>query len=428
MSLTYWIFAVVVLGFAIRVLSTRFILLSTFISRCSYYYSSEAPRPPSEDSLESAPRSNNIASFAVLGNSNLKSRLMARAIPNKRLIETFGISNALTTTSVGTYRRFMAKVRPTVKEIKPGKWLRFHEAASTTLDLILAQSRGIRSVPLAILTRQLVFVSILNTFFDTNPSKVNFEEVTAATNLINRIWVESKAVPRPNLKEERRALEDALKQILPDRYPWTAKENPLNIIIPAYETMWRVVLLTFITVGFRSVDQETTDQFREVIESVPECLESGRSEDTATTALNFAKEGLRLYPPTKRIYRSVPLPGTPLTKEMAADVEKCHRDPDIWVRPEEFRPERFHPDEFTKAMGDAYLPFSIPPHRCPAADNFAPHAVIVLVVVLARGLGTVNTGSSVKFGDDKLDRDRSALLPAGRMDMEGWELEMGNLV
>lgn len=79
-------------------------------------------------------------------------------------------------------------------------------------------------------------------------------------------------------------------------------------------------------------------------------------------------------------------------------------------------------------MKEAYLPFSIAPHRCPAADTFAPHAIIILVVVLAKGLGTLESGSNVRFGNARLDGDRSALLPSGRLDMEDWRLETKDAV
>ncbi|KAI2782756.1 hypothetical protein F4815DRAFT_443274 [Daldinia loculata] len=415
MNLTYWIIAAIKIGFG-----TWFLAL---IFRTSYYLFTKQQRSSSSNNVQSILDHRAVASFGVLQDRCLQNRLIARAIPNGRLIDVFGIDNPFTTTSVIIYRRFIQKVGPGLHGTKPEKWLKFFKAASTTLDLILLQFRGVRySLPLADLARQLVFISILHSFFDVDPKNVNLDDVGIATSSINFLWVHSKTAPQWYPLGRRVVLEVALQQILPDKFPCSAEDHPLNIIIPAYETMWRVVLLTFVSAGFRNVDQETADQFRKVIERVPKCFKGKKSKD----------EGLRLYPPTKRIYRAVPTesqsPPFFTYDEKIADIENCHRDPNIWINPEQFRPSRFLPEEFTDAMKEAYLPFSIAPHRCPAADTFAPHAIIILVVVLAKGLGTLESGSNVRFGNARLDGDRSALLPSGRLDMEDWRLETKDAV
>ncbi|KAI1652774.1 hypothetical protein F4813DRAFT_400568 [Daldinia decipiens] len=422
MNLTYCIIAAIKIGLGTWFLALIFIMLY-------YLFFTKQQRPSPSNNAQSIPDHRAVASFGVLQDRSLQNRLIARAIPNGRLLDAFGIDNPFTTTSVITYRRFIQKVGPGLHGTKPKKWLKFFNAASTTLNLILLQHRSVRySLPLAALVRQLVFVSILHAFFGVDPNNVNLHDVDIATELINLLWVQSKTTPQSYPLGGRVVLEVALRQILPDKFPCSAKDHPLNIIIPAYETMWRVVLLTFISAGFRNVDQETADQFRKVIERGPECFKGSKSKDIRTMAVNFAKEGLRLYPPTKRVYRAVLTgPRSPpfiTYDEKIADIEKCHRDPNIWTNPEQFRPSRFLPEEFTDNMKEAYLPFSLAPHRCPAADTFAPHAIIILVVVLARGLGTLESGSNVWFRNARLDEDRSALLPSGRLDMEDWKLEM----
>ncbi|OTB17486.1 hypothetical protein K445DRAFT_310945 [Daldinia sp. EC12] len=362
-----------------------------------------------------------VANFDFLDDSKLQNRLIARAIPNQRLVKVFGIDNSFTTTNINTHRRFYRNVGRALHGKRAEDWPRFFTAASTALNLILAQFAGARdSLPLAVLTRELVFLTTLYSFFEVNIENVSLHDVRVATNAINDMWVHSKTIAQPDILQERqRELNAALLRMLPNEFPCSAATHPMNIILPAYETMWRIVLLTFISAGFRDVDQETADQFREVIQGVPECFEDGNSDNVAAMAMNFSKEGLRLYPPTKRIYRAF-LDGP----QMIADIQKCHRDPDIWPNPEQFRPSRFLPGEFTADMERAYLPFSIKPHKCPAADKFAPHAIIILVVVLAKSLGTLESGATVRFRNDTLDRDRSALLPSGRLDTEDWTLQM----
>ncbi|KAI0853441.1 hypothetical protein F5Y00DRAFT_270618 [Daldinia vernicosa] len=432
MSLTYFIVDAIKVGYITWVSVILIRLIITFISSFSFI---KQHRPPSSNSTQYILVNRAVASFGFLQENKLQNRLVSRAIPNGRLVNVFGVDNAFTTTSVITYRRFIQRVGPGLRNKNPEKWHKFFNSASTTLDLILTDFRGVRySLPVAIIARQLVFVSTLHSFFNVDPKDVNLSDVGVATELINILWVQSKTEPQPDsLREGRIFLEVALQRILPDKFPCSAQDHPLNIIIPAYETMWRVVLLTFISAGFRDVDRETGEQFRKVLECVPKCFKGGKSKDMRTMAVNFSKEGLRLYPPTKSIYRAVPTEPqdsdfVTYDEQIIADIQECHRDPNIWINPTQFRPSRFLPGEFTDAMKNAYLPFSIAPHRCPAADTFAPHAIIVLVVVLAKGLGTLESGANVRFGDARLDGDTSALLPSGRLDMENWELEMNDAV
>ncbi|OTB01266.1 hypothetical protein M426DRAFT_323655 [Hypoxylon sp. CI-4A] len=145
------------------------------------------------------------------------------------------------------------------------------------------------------------------------------------------------------------------------------------------------------------------------------------------------QEGLRLYPPTKRIHRAVPTEYTNAYAVVAADVEWCHRNGCIWgpdalkFRPSRFRTER-EPGEYdaplTDDMRHAFMPFGVGKHQCPTASKFSYRAIIILVVALAEKLGTRESGAKMRFDDAVLDGNLEALLPSGRMDMEGWKLEM----
>ncbi|KAI1464356.1 uncharacterized protein F4812DRAFT_467992 [Daldinia caldariorum] len=413
MGLSYSTMAIVKLAFAAWFLA--------WLSRLVYdlivpsFTKKQKPIPPETSKFIQDQR--RVANFGFLPDKSLENRLIARAIPNERLVEVYGIDNSFTTTSATAYRRFLSGVKRILPNSKTENWPRFFEAASTAFGLTLDQLSNTRgSLPLAAFVRQLVFLTTLYSFFDVNPEDVNLEDVGVATIAINDLWVYSKTDTSPEiLQASRTQLKGALRRILPNR---STTDNPLNIIIPAYETMWRVVLLTYITAGFRDVDQDTADQFRQVVQGVPECFERGSSDNVATMAMNFSKEGLRLYPPTRRIYRDFD------GEQQTADILQCHRDPAIWRDPERFRPGRFAPGEFTADMKRAYLPFSIEPHKCPAADRFAPHVIVILVVILAKGLGTLESGAEVRFGDEELDRDRSAVLPSGRLDTEEWTLRV----
>jgi hypothetical protein len=130
-----------------------------------------------------------------------------------------------------------------------------------------------------------------------------------------------------------------------------------------------------------------------------------------------------------------PTPGTgtspTTTSTIAADISTLHRHPSIWD-PDAltFRPARFDDSNLTDLQLKAYIPFSIKPHKCPAAGNaFGERMVVVLVVALGRVLGPEQ--GRVRFGGNgggngKGDGGESELL-TGRGEMEGWVWEMGAL-
>ncbi|KAK1992796.1 hypothetical protein LX36DRAFT_662091 [Colletotrichum falcatum] len=206
--------------------------------------------------------------------------------------------------------------------------------------------------------------------------------------------------------------------------------------MPAYETLWRVVLLTYVHVAFRHVDAATRDEVCEVVEVVSR--DGGQEAQTHPTVDNFARvrpghqspktvqntltvrclqEALRLYPPTKRIYRAS------ASRTAAADVESMHHDERIWGPDAlEFRPGRS--GALTRRQKDAYMPFGVGKNACPAANGFGRRMVASLVVVLVTRLGTRSSGARIRFGDDELDVFDGTPLPTGRDDMGAWVISL----
>ncbi|KAI1384268.1 cytochrome P450 [Hypoxylon trugodes] len=365
-----------------------------------------------------------IADFRILGGTDLADRLRARAIPNQRLVTTFDIHSSFTTMDEAVHRHFLGESISVIHEMRPPRWFTFSTVADEALNQVLTHFEyPQRPLPLAKMARPFAFITMLYPLFGVMPANVNLDDAIQVSEEINYIWVESKREPIPDLRENKERLQDALRRLLPDKYPCTAEENPINIIMPAYETMWRVVLHTFLAAGFREVDQETEQQFREVIENVPECLTSNSLNDAGIMAINFAKEGLRLYPPTQRINRAIP-PQQPNQQptQVSANIQEAHRYTSIWGADVlSFRPSRFGPEK----PPSAYMPFGAGRHRCPSAKDFAYKAIIIQVVALVRRLGIRDGGAKVRFNDPVLDNDGRALMPMGRMDMEGWTMEVG---
>lgn len=116
-------------------------------------------------------------------------------------------------------------------------------------------------------------------------------------------------------------------------------------------------------------------------------------------------ESLRLYPPTKRIYRQNCENG----ELFAVDVEYLQRSKDIWgIHGNDFKPDRWWIlEREDAAYKEAWMPFGKGSFQCPAS-KVAPMMIGVLVGCL---LDT--------FGNDKWvleEGDREEILGRGPLD------------
>ncbi|TGO58640.1 hypothetical protein BOTNAR_0177g00020 [Botryotinia narcissicola] len=115
------------------------------------------------------------------------------------------------------------------------------------------------------------------------------------------------------------------------------------------------------------------------------------------SARDIVCEALRLYPPTKRIYRQNEDNG-PI---FAVDVEYIQRTEEIWGSDgNEFRPERWSELESKGNMGykEAWMPFGKGKFPCPAS-KVAPMMIGMLVGCLIDTFGSdswILEGESVK--------------------------------
>ncbi|KAI1638404.1 hypothetical protein F4809DRAFT_639703 [Biscogniauxia mediterranea] len=372
--------------------------------------------------------SRSIADFSVFGQPTLSARLERRALPNARLFIAFGIVNSFTTTNRKIHTDFLKKANRAIRKMDDKRWAELPRLAESILDATISHLRTdqLPRVPLAALVRVSSFVAVLNVLFDVDPRAVDLRDAQAAAESINRLWLQSKTTPPAPAPEDRARLHAALERLLPDRFPCAAPEHhPLNLIIPAFETLWRVVLLTFVAATGAAVDAQTTAQLADAAADVHGCFRS-TSGERSEMALSFAKEGLRLYPPTKRIKRGHIVDTSDTVTVIEADVEKCHRDGEIWG-PDvlQFRPGRFHPSAFTQRMRRAYMPFSVGKHQCPAASGFGERIVAVLLLILVRKFG-VKAGAELVRLDEKAcsEQDSGHLLPSCRHEMEAWTIQV----
>ncbi|KXH27190.1 hypothetical protein CSAL01_13651, partial [Colletotrichum salicis] len=334
--------------------------------------------------------------------------------PNARLVATFGIQNSFTTTDVAQHTEFLRRAVQTINSADEATWCRVWTLANETANALLHISEN--TVRIERIARILCFDVVLELLFQhTRLKPYDINHADRATELINILWQQSKkglSEQTPITQEHTLdCLHEALRKLVSGR-----EDSNLALIMPAYETLWRVVLLTYIHVAFRYMDTASTNLVQEVVENVS--LNGGVGEQLHTTVERFAQEALRLYPPTKRIYRASAVGA------VGADVESMHHDFRIWGHDAlNFRPSRF--SKLTQDQKDAYMPFGVGRNVCTAINGFGRKMISSLVVVLLTRLGTRTSGARVWFRDDKFDQDSTAPLPTGRDDAVKWIVSPG---
>ncbi|KAK1777889.1 hypothetical protein QBC45DRAFT_443131 [Copromyces sp. CBS 386.78] len=353
-----------------------------------------------------------IIDFSYAGPKlELENRLRLRALANSRLVVAFGIDTSLTSSSVSVHKEFRKLANASISKSN-ADWQKLYEVA---MNFLQREKIGRNTVHLAECVRCLCFVVVLVSQFEADLTKLDGSIVKQVTDEINTQWLKSK-VNDGTLKRS-----EKLKQ-----YLYTLFEDPeksvvtgaaisstqaLGLIMPQYETLWRVVLLTYVTAYHRQSDRRS---LKKRVRDVPACLGNAAIEKEA---LKLAKEGLRLYPSNNSIYRALPGTGPPIS----ADVQACHRYFDVWGRDAlEFRPERF--DNLTPLQDKAYFPFSLGSHTCPASSGFGYRIVTMLVVSMGRALSP-ETGK-LNFRDAQLDDEVGTPLPTGRDEMENWSWDL----
>lgn len=116
---------------------------------------------------------------------------------------------------------------------------------------------------------------------------IDLEEATKATKAINELWIQSKGQGVAPSLYEKKLLSNTLKKLLPNQPVEDDHFHPLDLIMPAYETLWRVVLLTFVSIASQNVDPVITDELQEAVRNVPECY--CQKNDAEMRALAIAK-------------------------------------------------------------------------------------------------------------------------------------------
>ena len=344
----------------------------------------------------------------ILDNSTLASRASSNII----LSHVFRLHNPFVSSSPdlqSAYRRTLSSHFRTTSWPKVARAAA--EAISSHLEEVQPNTQG---VALRAMCREVTLAAVLSALLDVR--EIESTTLQSIGREIHQLWVAQKKFNKPEtICPTTHARAESLISTLRDTVSRTGSTPPLiqklleasnqgdeefntlNILIPSFETMWRVVLYTLL-----SCLPPSRQHYMNIIrDSSP-----GSTPSRAASAI--VEETLRLYPPTRRVRRE----GFP-----AVDLEALQRDKDVWGEDaEDFRPERFI-SGFMGSEKDSWLPFSTGPMQCPAAGGYAIRMVVVIASEISRSLTSVTDWG----GLDQL----GSILINGRDEYEGVRVQMG---
>ena len=368
------------------------------------------------------------------GQQNLVRRLASRARPNQRLVRAFGIDNAFTTEDERYAKTFKNAATEKIA-LARGDWVR---VASLAQELVpqgmMMAERSHGRIYLDEVVQSVALKVPLHILFGFNPDMLDQNAVRDMACSINELWYLSKG---PNdavnnqfkIEHQRSKLEMAIAEIFPNSLPASSpRDNPLNFILPAYETLWRVVLFCFIEVSFRTSRSAAAEEWRKQLkDSLNVFTGKGLNEPTLlfpVSVQDIVSEALRLYVPTRRIHRKYQFQPSAKPEILAADIEKLHRDPEIWdEEPLIFDPSRWR--LLGKEAHKTFMPFGNKPFLCPAQKEFGPRIIGILAAALTIHIDPHDWSLEYQrgCGEDPKPFEDDEMLDTDRKAYESWEMQ-----
>ena len=355
-----------------------------------------------------------IATLLDPPHSPISLLLSARAQPNERLGRAFGLGNSFVSADTRVRKRFVSRARELLRE-HTQHFSAFPDAAQDTVAGVASRLVSIyhhqNATPFArfvqVITMRLVVCSFLGGDIPLDTD----EDVIFVVDAINELWASSKKPPTDMQSRVLERINGHLSKWLP------AYERPLDFIIPAYETMWRVVAVTVARAGR---DRGAREAFLAYLNSPIEC-QYERFNTEGLSVGSFLCEVLRLHPPSRRLARVTPpqLAGFPRwtrTTDDVADIEALHQDINIWGQEGHvFDPIRFHPTRLSHEQHRAFIPFGYGPLRCIAFKE-APHFAAIVAASILEITDEPHARYRLISGESLGRRDG----------WEGWSIEAGS--
>lgn len=319
--------------------------------------------------------------------SSLAQQLRARALANRRLQRAFQIDSTFVSGDPAVHLAFKKEAGELIATHRLS-WTRFADCAIHAVDLCLPEDCGTRYIALDIFVQRVclrvVIVALLKADLDDSASLIDDLDFVARG--INHLWKISKttSVPHVNLLAE---INRRLHHWLPTYH------NPIELILPAYETMWRTVAVMVAVV----YDDHSARRALEAFLLHPDTSQFRQFLGAQSSVEAIVQETLRLYPPTRRISRVVTLPTFPLLPSsltrclrreltVAADIESLQRD-SVWgPSAHEFDAMRHNEERCTASQRKTLLAFGTGRLTC-VAKNWAPQAAALIVAAILDRVG-----------------------------------------
>lgn len=249
-------------------LSTRALILVLF----TLLYLAHHARKPKDDSINPVNPTNSHIVIEAKRLPNVQTHLQnklnppqSRALSNHpRLPAVFGINNAFTSDGEKHVKSLVNHANGLVN-LKQGDWVDLagilRRAVQSSLNFGSDSKSRASSVHLMNLIQDLTMRVVLCVLFRIDEEKVldiPDEYLINLASAINNAWIQSKTVKChddnnnskvPRFKENKH-LQSCLAAIFPHMTIEAGEHNPLNLILPGFEAMWRVVLRASIEIGY----------------------------------------------------------------------------------------------------------------------------------------------------------------------------------
>jgi Cytochrome P450 len=285
----------------------------------------------------------------------------SRARANRHLRDAFGIMNPFVNGDKVFHDEYVKRVHRRLTQVT-SNWSGVVDVTTNTAST-LPQMNGIQEIRGAI--RILVMSVALEIVGATG---YTLPQLTRASELINDLWICAKKGLSPTpLREELHAIlrewqTDGFVQELAEISSIPTERALLSILIPAYETMYRVILpLIYHT--------HKTITFSQFLTSKVSQSQLNSETGQGYTYLALIQETLRRYPVVKRIKRST------RWEDIAVDVEAIHLNPATWDNGEQFDPGRW---KRVEGRG-GFVPFGTGNGRCVANERIVGMVVCIVL-------------------------------------------------
>ncbi|KAJ6539925.1 hypothetical protein B0H10DRAFT_1856175 [Mycena sp. CBHHK59/15] len=323
-----------------------------------------------------------IRTFLNPPDTTVNDLLRSRSDANTHLAHTFHLTNTFISPDPNIHTSFLRQTRCLLHAANQRGWDYFLCLSRQAVDTSLPESSFSTFVQAA--TLRAIVAGLLSGDADVDMALLNSSDVNIVVSLIPRLWSLSKG-PHPIQPALLATLNHHLRHLIPDqdKYP-----NPLDVVIPAWETLWRVVA---VTVARAHNSPEGRDVFRRFAE-IPHAEQFRRKEWVGNaSAADWINETLRLHPPVKHITRAVVAPRAGIWGRFfrgkytaVADIEMAQLAREEWGQ----EPEGYEPSRHGAGRPKALLAFGYGPLGCVAKDWAPMAAAAIVAAILDRVDGT----------------------------------------